>query len=251
MFWKGRTAIEGLSGNERADEDFCAGSWSGRRPRGRRHVHGIDAHRLGDVLETGLAEIGHRQVKPRFHLTVRVFGKADRAGRGDAFEPGGDIDSVAHQVAVALFHDVADMDADPELDATLRRQSGVALDHAMLHLDRAAHRVDRAAEFDQRSVAGALDDATVMHGDRRVDEIASQRPQPSQGPILVRARQTAVAHDVGCKNRRQFPQLGHVLARFLRKLGQRDLAPEKRRPALSRLTASLSSLCGGISPAAS
>ena len=117
--------------------------------------------------------------KSRFHLTVRVFGKADRAGLGDAFEPGGDIDSIAHQVAVALFDNVADMDADPELDATLRRQSGVALDHAVLYLDRATHRVDRAAEFDQRAIAGALDDAPVMHGDRRVDEIASQRSKTS------------------------------------------------------------------------
>ena len=101
------------------------------------------------------------------------------------------------------------MDADPELDATLRRQSGVALDHAVLHLDRATDRVDHAAEFDQCSVAGALDDATVMHGDRRVDEIASQRPKTRERPLLVRARQTAVAHDVGCQDRGKFPALGH------------------------------------------
>ena len=37
----------------------------------------------------------------------------------------------------------------------LDRQAGVALDHAVLHLDRAAHRVDDAAELDEIAVAGA------------------------------------------------------------------------------------------------
>ena len=70
------------------------------------------------------------------------------------------------------------MDADAELDATFGRQAGVALDHAVLHFDRAAHRVDHAAELDDRAVAGALDDAPVMHSDDGVDEIAAQAPQP-------------------------------------------------------------------------
>jgi hypothetical protein len=34
------------------------------------------------------------------------------------------------------------MDADPEFDAALGRHAGVALDEAVLHLDRAAHGID-------------------------------------------------------------------------------------------------------------
>ena len=130
------------------------------------------------------------------HLAIGVLGKADRAGRGDALQPRGDIDAVAHQVAVALLDDVAEMDADAELDAALRRHAGIALDHAVLHLDGAAHGVDHAAELDEAAVAGALDDATMMHGDRGIDQIAAQRPQPRQGAILVRAGEPAVADDV-------------------------------------------------------
>ena len=74
-----------------------------------------------------------------------------------------------------------------KLDATIFGYACIAFDHGVLHLDGAAHRVYDAAEFDERPIAGALDDATVMNGDRRVDEIASQRPQASQGTILVRA----------------------------------------------------------------
>jgi hypothetical protein len=51
------------------------------------------------------------------------------------------------------------MDADAELDTALRGQAGVALDHAVLHFDCAAHGVNDASELDDRAVAGALDDA--------------------------------------------------------------------------------------------
>ena len=62
------------------------------------------------------------------------------------------------------------------------RRSGdsarVALDHAVLHLDRAAHRVDHATELDNGPIAGALYDAPVMRGDGGVDQIAPQPTEP-------------------------------------------------------------------------
>ena len=57
------------------------------------------------------------------------------------------------------------------------RHAGVALDHAVLHLDRASHRVDHAAKLDEETVAGALDDAPVMRGDGGIDQIAAQPPK--------------------------------------------------------------------------
>ena len=97
----------------------------------------------------------------------------------------GDIDAVAHQIAVGLFDYVAEVNADAELDAPFRRQAGVALDRAALHFDRAAHRVDHAAELDENAVAGALDDAPMMNRDDGVDEIAAKRPQAHEDAILV------------------------------------------------------------------
>ena len=167
----------------------------------------IDPDRLGDVLELGLAEIADRKIEPRFHLAIGVLGQADRAGRGNPFQPRGDIDAVAHQVAVALLDDIAQMDADAELDAALGRQAGVALDHAVLHFDGAAHGVDDAAELDERPVAGALDDAAIVHGDGRIDQVAAQRSQPRQDAILVRAGEAAVADHIGDQDRRDFSRL--------------------------------------------
>ena len=83
------------------------------------------------------------------------------------------------------------MDADAELDATVRRQTGIALDHAILHFNGATHSVYHAAKFDKGPVPGALHDAPLVHGDSRIDQIAAQRPQPRQRAILVRAGELA------------------------------------------------------------
>jgi hypothetical protein len=42
----------------------------------------INSYRLSDVLQLGLTEIADREIKPRFHLPVGIFGKADSALRG-------------------------------------------------------------------------------------------------------------------------------------------------------------------------
>src|SRR5580765_3593872 len=61
----------------------------------------VDPDRLGDVLELGLAEIGSRQIVPPPHLPKRLLGETDAARLANTFEPSGDVDAVAHQVAVA------------------------------------------------------------------------------------------------------------------------------------------------------
>ena len=146
----------------------------------------IDADRFGNILELRRPEVGDCEIEPPLHLTVRVFGQANRAGLCDAFQSCGDIDVVAHQVAVGLFDHVSQMDADAEFDAALGRKTGVAFDEAGLHLGGAAHRIDHAAKFDQAAVTSSLDDASVMQGDGRIDEVAAQRPEPRQGAILIR-----------------------------------------------------------------
>ena len=101
------------------------------------------------------------------------------------------------------------MDTNAKVDATIFWQPRVALDHAVLDLDGAAHRVDDAAEFDDRAVAGALDQAAVVDGDRRINEVAAQSAQPRQRAVLVRAGQSAETDDVGGQNRGKFSDFGH------------------------------------------
>ena len=101
------------------------------------------------------------------------------------------------------------MNADAELNSVLGRKARIALDHAVLHLDRAAHGVDHAAELDKAAVSSALDHATVMQGDGRIDQITSQRSESRQGAILVRSREPAIADNVRDQDRCNFPGLAH------------------------------------------
>jgi hypothetical protein len=142
-------------------------------------------------------------------LAIGVFGEADGPRLGYPFEPRRNIDAVTHQIAIALFDHIAEMDADAELDAALRRKPGVALNHAVLHFNGAAHGLNDATKLDEDAVARAFDYATVVHGHGWVDQIAAKRPQPRQRPILVRAGKPAKPNHVGRQYRREFARLGH------------------------------------------
>ncbi len=134
--------------------------WLLRRKRALRQQ--IRAHWLGDVLEALRPEVGNLKVEPRLNLPVGVLRETNLAGFANPFQSRGDVDAVAHEVAIALLDHVAKMNADAILDALFRRKAGVALDHAALYLDGAAHGVDHAAELDDQAVPGALHDAAVM-----------------------------------------------------------------------------------------
>ena len=88
-------------------------------------------------------------------------------------------------------------------------KAGIALDHAVLHLDGAAQVIDDAAEFDDAPIAGALHHAPMMQGNRRGNQIAPERAQPRKRPLLVSTGKLAVTgyirREDGCK----FPGLRH------------------------------------------
>ena len=185
----------------------------------------IDPDRPFDVLELGLAEIRDRHVEPAAHLAIGVLGQADRAGRGDPFQSRGDVDAVAHQVAVALLDDVAQMNADAKFYALVGRDARVALDHGVLHFECAAHRVDDAAELDDAAIAGALDDTAMVHGDCGINQIAAQRAQSGQSTIFVRARKPAIADDVRNQDRSDLPGLAHGAPSRVMRLSTKAVRP--------------------------
>jgi hypothetical protein len=82
------------------------------------------------------------------------------------------------------------MDADAVFDASLGRQAGVALDHAVLHFDRATHRVDHAAKLDDDPVASPFDDArpwraAIVGSMRSLRSALSRARVPSSSADLV------------------------------------------------------------------
>jgi hypothetical protein len=85
----------------------------------------------------------------------------------------------------------------------------VALDCSVLELDRAAHGVDHAAKFGEKPIPGALDHASSVDVDGRVDQITTQCPQPGERAILISCGETTETNYIGGENRRNFPGLVH------------------------------------------
>ena len=111
-----------------------------------------------DVLQRLLAHVFEGKVEPIADVVAHRAGDGDAAGRGDAFQPRRHIHAVAENV-VALDDDVADIDADAELNAAAFRNISVALAHLALDFGGAGNRIHHARELDQHAVAGQLDDA--------------------------------------------------------------------------------------------
>ena len=105
---------------------------------------------------------------------------------GQPFEAGRDIDAVVKDVAV-LDNDVAHIDANAPLDAIVRRHTGVALSHLVLHFDRTAQGIHHAAKLDEQPVAGGFDEAALVLGDFRIEKLAAQRLEAFERAFLVRA----------------------------------------------------------------
>src|SRR5277367_6420323 len=101
------------------------------------------------------------------------------------------------------------MTADTKFNAALGRQAGVALNHAVLHLDRAAHGVNDAAKLYEAPVARSLDDASVMHGNGRVDQVTPKRPEPGQRAIFVGPGEPAVPDHIRDQDRCYLAGLAH------------------------------------------
>jgi hypothetical protein len=133
----------------------------------------IDAHRPCDVLERLLAEIDECLLQAVARLFVGRAGQDNPGWLRNALQPRSDIDAIAHQIAVSLLDDVSEMNADADFDASLGWQTSVAFDETVLHFDRAAYGVDYTAELDKNAVPSPLDDSTMMHGDRRINQIAA------------------------------------------------------------------------------
>jgi hypothetical protein len=144
---------------EHGDRRFLRHGGRRRLRRGDRLRRRGDAkylHRLGDILELAFAQILEHELRRVGDEIAHRAQDEDAARLGDVFQPRGDIHPVAVDVVI-VHHYVAEIDADAEFDARALGNVDVARGHAVLHVDRAAHRFDRACELGEHAVAGGLD----------------------------------------------------------------------------------------------
>ena len=188
----------------------------GRRARRlgeRRQGRGAecpDMHGSADVLHCLLALVGKREGQLVAHMLVDRAGDGEPAGLGQRLEPRRDVDAVAVDVA-ALDDDVAEIEADAEVEPAVARDLGIACRHGALNLRGAGHGGDRARELGENAVAGGLDYAAVMGGDLGLQHLAVMLGERAQRADLVRAHEPAVAGHVGGEDSRK-PSFDALLA---------------------------------------
>ncbi|MGB5185065.1 MAG: hypothetical protein WBO12_23165 [Xanthobacteraceae bacterium] len=159
----------------------------------------MDADRTRDVLDDLFAHILKAKTELIAHLIVHDARNHYPSGIGQRLQPGRHIDAVTEDV-IPVDYDVADVNANPEFDAFVRRNTGIALDHIALNIDRAAYRVDNANELHQDAIASGFNNSAAMFGDLGINEFLAMRFDLAQRAFLIDTHQSAVTGDVACKN---------------------------------------------------
>jgi hypothetical protein len=71
----------------------------------------------------------------------------------------------------------------------------------MTNRDGATQRIDDTTELDQQPVAGGFDEAALVPGDFRIEELATQCSEAFKGAVLVGADQPRIPRHVGGEDR--------------------------------------------------
>lgn len=153
----GKTDADDAHGQQQAGASRRSDQRRKRGPAPSRRAdrfqrHPIDFDRADDVLDFLCAEIVEAEAQLVEHLVAHDAADANAAGLGQRLQPRSDVDAVAENIVV-VDNDVADVDADAEPDPLLGRHAGIALGHAALNVDGAAHRIDDTRELEQQSIA--------------------------------------------------------------------------------------------------
>ena len=138
------------------------------------------------------------------HVFLHPRRHANASGLSEPLETGRNVDAVAVN-CIGLANDVADMDADAELDAALRRHVGVARGHAALNIHRTTYGIHHADELNDHPVAGGIDDAPTMPGDFGINQFFAVCLELAKRALLVGTHQPAVSSDIGREDGCQSP----------------------------------------------
>jgi len=101
------------------------------------------------------------------------------------------------------------VDADAEFDAGIGCECEVPLRHLRLDFAGAAQSVDGAGELGQQAVARGLDDAPVMLGDGRFNQLGADRLEAPQCALLVGSDQPRVTRHISGEDGGQTTGCGH------------------------------------------
>ena len=126
-------------------------------------------HRISDVLQALRTQIVEGDIDLAANLAMSVVGDADAARLSNSFEPRGDIDTVAKDIA-SPDHHVPDVHPDAKVDLTIRRQLMVCVRPCGLRLDGALHGIYRTCKFRQQVMSALARTADVVRRDDKLEK---------------------------------------------------------------------------------
>jgi hypothetical protein len=127
-------------------------------------------------------------------LLIDLLRDANRVGLCQRLQAGRDVDAVTLYIALVLY-DIAQMDADPDMNLLRGFVLGVIGTELGLNTLGALHGVDHGRELDQEAIPCGLDGVAMMRAHRLVDDPV-MRFQQAQHAGFIRAHLAAKADDI-------------------------------------------------------
>ncbi|MBB4189648.1 hypothetical protein GGE07_006344 [Sinorhizobium terangae] len=162
----------------------------------------IDADRPRDVLEVLVSSVFEGDVQP-FPDKIAHSGRyGDSAWPCNPLQPRRDVHAVAEDVAI-LQDDVSQINADPELNAVIRRNWVISNDHRALYVDSTGYRFQNTLKLGENAIADELYDPAVVLCNLRVQELALVGHQRAERRGFVGLHEPTEANDVSGEDRCQ------------------------------------------------
>jgi hypothetical protein len=151
--------------------------------------------RPSDVLQLPISQVFENETNLVAHLIMYNSAYANPVGVGEAFEARRNVYAIAIDV-LAVYNDVAEVDADAELNSLVRRNIRIPILHRALDQHRELDGFDHAWELDQDAIASCLDNAALMLSDLGVYQPSSMRLERRQGLGFVSTHKSAIADHI-------------------------------------------------------
>src|SRR5579872_4108868 len=134
------------------------------------------------------------------HLVIGGLRKENSPGIRQAFQSRCDVNAIAEDVTI-LDHDIAHIDANPQLDASSSFRFTAHFGNTVLNFDRTFDGIDSAGKFQEKAVAHCFHKPPAMGRYGGVDDGVAQSGHRGQRTGLVIAHQIAVTDDIGQNDR--------------------------------------------------
>ncbi len=153
-------------------------------------------NRLTDILDPLRPQVVEVHLDFRDDLLMDTAGNDHGTGLRQPLQTRGDVHAIAEDIVV-LNDNIAEIDANSELDAAGLWRFRVSRRHAILKRHGAPDGIHHAGELGQEPIPRRLDNPSSVLGDAGLDQLAKVGGERGQRAFLVLTHQPRVTRNVG------------------------------------------------------